>query len=111
MAKTPLDFDKVEVVELDLTTMCNAACPLCFRNHKDFPEKFKTPFARNVADILNQLLNFKNLKRVELIGQLSEPTTHPSFMTIARELKRLRKQIKICTNGDLYNEDFWTFLG
>lgn len=111
MAKTPLDFDKVEVVELDLTTMCNAACPLCFRNHKDFPEKFKAPFARNVADILNQLLNFKNLKRVELIGQLSEPTTHPSFMTIARELKHLRKQIKICTNGDLYDEDFWTFLG
>jgi len=111
MAKTSLDFDKVEVVELDLTTMCNAACPLCFRNYKDFPEKFKAPFARNAVDILNQLFNFKNLKRVELIGQLSEPTTHPSFMTIVRELKRLRKQIKICTNGDLYDEDFWTFLG
>ena len=111
MADSLLDFDKVEVVELDLTTMCNAACPLCFRNHKDFPEKFQKPFARNAADILNQLFNFKNLKRVELIGQLSEPTIHPSFMTIARELKRLRKKIKICTNGDLYDEDFWTFLG
>ena len=111
MADYLLDFDKVEVVELDLTTMCNAACPLCFRNHKDFPEKFKTPFARNVADILNQLLNFKNLKRVELIGQLSEPTTHSNFIMVVKVLKSLGKQIKICTNGDLYDKYFWSLLG
>lgn len=48
-----LDFDKVEIVEIDLTTMCNASCPLCFRNHKDFPEKYSKPFARSTSDILN----------------------------------------------------------
>jgi MoaA/NifB/PqqE/SkfB family radical SAM enzyme len=54
MVKTMvLDYDYVEVVELDLTTMCNASCPLCFRNHKDFPKKFQKPFARNTIDILN----------------------------------------------------------
>ena len=106
-----LDFDKVEIVELDLTTMCNASCPLCFRNHKDFPEKYSKPFARSTSDILNQLVQFKNLKKVELIGQLSEPTTHPSFIVIARELKMLGKKLKICTNGDLYGDDFWELLG
>lgn len=106
-----LDYDYVEVVELDLTTMCNASCPLCFRNHKDFPKKFQKPFARNTIDILNQLVQFKNLKKVELIGQLSEPTTHPSFVQIVKGLKQLGKQVKICTNGDLYEDDFWEILG
>lgn len=91
--------------------MCNASCPLCFRNHKDFPEKYSKPFARSTSDILNQLVQFKNLKKVELIGQLSEPTTHPSFIVIARELKMLGKKLKICTNGDLYGDDFWELLG
>ncbi len=111
MADSLLDFDKVEVAELDLTTMCNAACPLCFRNHKDFPEKFQKPFARDALEILGQLQSFKNLKKVELIGQLSEPTTHPQFIQIVKQLKQCKKQLKICTNGDLYGDDFWTFLG
>lgn len=111
MVDSLLDFDKVEVVELDLTTMCNAACPLCFRNHKDFPEKFQKPFSRDACDILNQLLIFKNLKKVELIGQLSEPTTHPQFIQIVKQLKQCKKQLKICTNGDLYGDDFWSYIG
>lgn len=111
MVDTHLDFDNIEVVEIDLTTMCNAACPLCFRNHKDFPEKYFKPFARSSSDILNQLVQFKNLKKVELIGQLSEPTTHPDFMTIATELKKLQKKLKIYTNGDLYDSSFWEMLG
>lgn len=111
MIDMQLDLSQVEVVELDLTTMCNAACPLCFRNHKDFPEKFWKPFARDACDILNQLVGFKSLKRVELIGQLSEPTTHPQFIQIVKELKRLKKQVKICTNGDLHGDDFWSWLG
>lgn len=111
MADYLLDFEKVEVVELDLTTMCNAACPLCFRNHKDFPEKFQKPFARDACDILNHLLSFKNLRKVELIGQLSEPTTHPQFIQIVKQLKQCKKQLKICTNGDLHDRYFWSSLG
>ena len=30
---------------------------------------------------------------------------------IARELKKLGKKLKICTNGDLYGDDFWELLG
>ena len=111
MADYLLDFDKVEVVELDLTTMCNAACPLCFRNRKDFPDKFQKPFARDALEILGQLKAFKNLKKVELIGQLSEPTTHSNFIMVVKMLKSLGKQIKICTNGDLYDKYFWSLLG
>lgn len=111
MVDSLLDLDKIEVVELDLTTMCNAACPLCFRNHKDFPEKFQKPFARDALEILGQLQAFKNLKKVELIGQLSEPTTHPSLIMIVKTLKSLGKKIKICTNGDLHDRYFWSSLG
>lgn len=47
MKEASVDMSVVKVVELDLTTMCNAACPLCFRNHADLPSKYEKPFFRS----------------------------------------------------------------
>ena len=49
---TKFKKDLVEHVELDLTTMCNAKCPLCFRNYKSFPDKYKIAFFRTADEIL-----------------------------------------------------------
>jgi MoaA/NifB/PqqE/SkfB family radical SAM enzyme len=41
---------------------------------------------------------------------MSEPTLHPEFLKIVEEIKKMGLKIKICTNGDLYNIDFWERL-
>lgn len=48
-----IDFDKIELVELDLTTMCNARCPLCYRNMRSFSEKYRHPFYRSCDRIVH----------------------------------------------------------
>lgn len=44
-----LEVEEIESAELELTTLCNAKCKLCFRQSKLFPEKFKKPHARDLA--------------------------------------------------------------
>lgn len=103
--------DDIKIIELDLTTMCNAQCPLCFRQQKNFPEKYKQPFYRPAEEINAQIDKFKHLQWVYFIGQMSEPTTHPDFLSIVSHSKTLNHKVKICTNGQLHDNDYWRKLG
>ena len=107
-----LDLDSVEIVELDLTTMCNASCPLCFRQSIAFPEKFRDlQHWRPMKEIVKQLEGFKSLQKVYLIGQMSEPTTHPEFLDLVKYLKdEMHMRLKICSNGSLHNARWWSQL-
>jgi MoaA/NifB/PqqE/SkfB family radical SAM enzyme len=102
-----LNKDNIVTVELDLTTVCNAKCPLCYRNSIKFNPKYMKPFHRSGKEILDQLSTFPNLKTVYLIGQLSEPTTHPELLDIIEAIKQRGLKIKMCTNGDLHNDGYW----
>lgn len=106
-----LNYKNIEIIELDLTTMCNARCPLCFRSSQLFPEKFKTQFWRSPIQIVEQLKMFPRLTTVYLIGQMSEPTTHPEFIDLVKTLKNMKLKIKICSNGDLHDNEYWKTLG
>ncbi len=106
-----IDLDTIELIELDLTTICNARCPLCYRNTRNFSGKYRKAFYRSYDEIATQILSFRNLKTVYLIGQLSEPTTHPEFLKILAYVKSLDLTVKICTNGDLHDDSFWRELG
>lgn len=112
--KTQLDLSTIEVAELDLTTMCNARCPLCFRQSKSFPARFQNlKFCRPASEIVSQLeKDLPALKTIFLIGQMSEPTTHPEFLDIVKCLKEtMHLKVKICTNGGLHDEQYWSDIG
>ena len=102
--------NNIKIIEFDLTTMCNAMCPLCFRNNINFPLKYQTNFYRKSNEIINQIKEYPNVSTIYLIGQMSEPTLHPEFLKIVEEIKKMYLKIKICTNGDLHNNDFWERL-
>lgn len=53
-----VDLRKVETAELDLSTLCNAKCRLCFRQSRMFPEEFKKPVVRKLSEIQDQLACF-----------------------------------------------------
>ena len=98
-------------VELELTTICNAKCPLCPRNLPCFSSLTGNPMKRDVQEILNQLSRFPNLKKVHLVGQISEPTLHPEFLELAERLKDRGYSIFISTNGSTHrNDSFWHSL-
>ena len=104
----PLD---VEYVEFDLSTRCNARCPLCYRNYKVFREHYPRDFERPLEDICKQILEFPSLKWIYVVGSISEPTLHSRFLDLVRFIKGRGILIELCTNGSTRTESFWKELG
>jgi len=101
---------KITDIEFDLGDYCNAACPLCARNHKN--TQINTSF-RSSIKIINQLDNLLKTNKIEwirLVGSVSEPTLHPDFLFIINEIKKRNINIEICTNGDTQTRVFWEEL-
>ncbi len=106
-------FNKADITELEieLTTICNAKCPLCYRNYKQFPDKYKKPYIRKLQDIIQQLDSYENLNYIMLVGSMSEPTLYKDFIPLIKYLKNRHIRIEICTNGDTNDDYFWQQLG
>lgn len=100
----------IEDVELELTTACNADCPLCYRNYKAFKEHYPSPKTRPLSDILQQLDTYHDLKWVRLVGSVSEPTLYKHFFDLVQYIKGRGICIEICTNGDTHDPEWWTKL-
>ena len=102
-----MDFNNIYELEFECTTLCNAQCPLCFRNYKSFKDsKYSKPYIRPYDDVIKQLETMKNLNFVMLVGSMSEPTLYKNFLQLVSYLKSRNIKIEICTNGDTNNRAF-----
>ncbi|MBT4795485.1 MAG: radical SAM protein [Candidatus Marinimicrobia bacterium] len=97
-------------VELELTTLCNARCPLCYRNYKEFEKRYPETKVRDIKDVIAQLETFPDLEWVRLVGTISEPTLYKHFFELVTYIKSRDIKIEICTNGDTNNEFWWAEL-
>lgn len=98
----------IEEVEVELTSLCNAHCQLCYRNYKTYE---KSNIIRPIQEVIQQLEEYKDLRSIKLVGVESEPTLHPDFFVLIKWLKMKEVVIEICTNGDTNNEEWWEELG
>lgn len=105
-----LNMPRVLDIELELTTLCNAQCQLCYRNYKDFPDHYPNTQVRHLGDILEQLETFPHLEWVRLVGTISEPTLYKPFFDLVKYIKARNVKIEICTNGDTHNPEWWAEL-
>jgi sulfatase maturation enzyme AslB (radical SAM superfamily) len=97
-------------LELELTTLCNARCQLCYRNYQQFRDHYPTNKIRPLIDILTQLDTFPDLQWIRLVGTVSEPTLYPDFFGLIQYIKGRGINIEICTNGDTHNPRWWAEL-
>lgn len=105
------NYDDILDVELELTTYCNAECPLCYRNYKSFKDHYPKNKTRKIEDVITQLDLFKNLTDIKLVGTISEPTLYKDFFKLIRYCNYRDLTIEICTNGDTHNSNWWEELG
>ena len=105
-----MNKDDILDIELELTTICQAECLLCYRNYKSFDTHYPVDIVRPLDDIKNQILEYKNLKWIRLVGSISEPTLYPEFLELVRFIKNKNINIEICTNGSTKSELFWRNL-
>jgi len=100
----------IKDIEFDLGDYCNAACPLCARNYKNATINSKFRYHIDIIEQLDTLLKNNKIEWVRLVGSVSEPTLHPDFLIIVKEIKKRNINIEICTNGDTRTQSFWEEL-
>lgn len=91
-----------DLVEIDLTYLCNLKCNNCNRSSAQAPEAVhiaQDAIRQFVDDSLEQ---GRNWTRIRLLG--GEPTLHPQFRAIMEDLLRYKAQhpataIQVVTNG------------
>ena len=107
-----IDLCSIRELEIEFTTLCNARCPLCYRNYKSFKDSpCFLPRARGLAESIKQLESMPNLEFVMLVGSMSEPTLYFGLFDVIKHLKSRGVRIEICTNGDTDNVYWWRDLG
>lgn len=103
--------EEVLDIELDLTSLCNAHCQLCYRNYTVFKEHYPRTIKRELTDVINQINEYPNLEWIRLVGSISEPTLYKHFFDLVEFIKSRGIRIEICTNGDTRDPEWWDHLG
>ena len=98
---------KVRDIELELSTLCQAECPLCYRNYKSYEDHYPEDLVRPLDEIVDQLNSYPDLEWIRLVGSISEPIMYPYFLDLVYYIKNRNIKIEICTNGSLRNQQFW----
>lgn len=91
-----------DLVEIDLTYLCNLKCNNCNRSSAQAPAAIHIGLDAIRQFVDDSLDQGRNWTRIRLLG--GEPTLHPLFMTIIEEMLRYKAQhpatvIQVVTNG------------
>ena len=112
--KKMFSYDNVTGLHLELTTKCNAMCPMCNRNFKGKPRD-DLPISELTVKDIKTLLEPEFLKKLKLIsvcGVYGEPICDRDLKKILRYIYKCNPNvdIDIYTNGGLYDEEWWSDL-
>jgi len=103
--KLPLSY-----IHIELTTRCNAACPMCLRNING---DMKNPYLK-LDDFDIKWLDKIDIpvgKKVQLCGNYGDPIVYPHLFDFIKAWKeKFNTPITIMTNGGARNTDWWKEL-
>ena len=102
------------VIELELSSLCNAKCSDCMRTRLDNAKKFYVKRNITLEELERWLLPLKmNQTKIKLCGVLGDPMINPELPEILFYLlfEKNVKDIEMSTNGGTRSLDFWKELG
>lgn len=109
-----LQISDIESLHIELTTKCNARCPMCMRNYRGFTHNSGYPITelslQNISTIFTK--DFcSQIKVVQLVGNLGDfGIAKDAFEIVQFWLKNSPAQIHIDTNGSMRTTDWWAQL-
>lgn len=110
-----LEYKHIREVHLEISTLCNAACPLCPRNFRGYP--YNDGYPEINLSLVNAQKIFqpeflKQLKRMWINGNYGDIVMNPETLDIVRYFRQQNKDlsIDISTNGSARNKQFWQTL-
>lgn len=110
-----IEYHNIRDVHLEISTLCNASCPLCPRNFQGYPYNdgypelnFTLDFARKIftPEFLNQLTS------IHINGNYGDAVMNPETVDIVQHLRQHNQNldISISTNGSARSAKFWQQL-
>lgn len=112
--KKNFTYENIDGIHLELTTKCNAMCPMCNRNFKGKVRKDLPIIELSLEDIRKILdpVFLKQIKLISLCGVYGEPTCCTDIKEIIKYILDCNKKIEIdlYTNGGLYDDKWWSDL-
>lgn len=111
-----IEYKNIKQVHLEISSLCNARCPLCPRNFKGY--NYNDGYIErnlNLTDV-QTIFSSEFLKQLQMIyinGNFGDIVMNPEGAEIVEYFKLTNPnlKIKISTNGSARNEEFWIKLG
>ena len=110
-----IEYANIRDVHLEISTFCNAECPLCPRNFRGYPYNDGYPELNFTLDHAHKIFDIefiKQLKRIRINGNYGDIVMNPQAVEIVRYFRTHNKTlaIDISTNGSARNNTFWQDL-
>lgn len=110
-----IQYEDIRHVHLELSTFCNARCPLCPRNFRGYPFNDGYPeinMTLDQAKIIFSEIFLSQLKTMMLSGNLGDALMNPQTIDIINYFKQVNNKLNIVlhTNGSGRNKQFWQEL-
>lgn len=110
-----IPYNAIKDIHLEISTLCNAQCPLCPRNlngytyNNGYPEVSMT---LEQAQLIFKPAFIAQLERVLVNGNFGDAIANPQTVDILRYFRSNNPTMKIevSTNGGTRNEQFWKAL-
>jgi MoaA/NifB/PqqE/SkfB family radical SAM enzyme len=103
-----------KIIEVELTTKCNLACPQCSRNYYGGKTWPSLPLVELDLKWCKEKLSedfLSNLSQIRLVGTYGDPCMAKDFIPIVKWLKTVTSaQLFISTNGSLRTVKWWKEL-
>lgn len=110
-----LEYSNIKDVHLEISTLCNASCPLCPRNFRGYPYNDGYPEVNLTLEQAQHIFKpefLKQLKRIWINGNYGDIVMNPNAIDIIRHFRAHNKDllIEVSTNGSARNKEFWRSL-